>query len=388
LGVEAHQALARDGLDHPQRETSDSARARSFDRLTIWLPLTPVAGSISSGDDRARVGRNHVRGDVEIRELLLDQARGVLEGVLRHRLGAHRRRLEQRERRQLGVGGQVDEQRGLALGLGTFGALDPEHRRLDAHRHGFVVEDLAQALDLLLALGGRDLADAAVAARSERLDQPVAGALDRQPHVFEDGQPGKPRPETEARSDDDEQQHGAADRSQRSEQGPAGELADDSARSQRQFDGQAVQPGGFEPDAAEHEESEAEPALPGEAVEVVRGLGRHGELRRMQAPVATHHAGHAQRHQQIGGHAEQVKQQVREPGAHPAAGVLDVIGDHRVRPAGVGLVVGGEDQQQEEPEGDPDDPSGLAEQLDRPLGQAEACSEGPAAGRRGRGGST
>ena len=28
-------------------ETTDSARARSFARLTIWLPLTPAAGSIS-----------------------------------------------------------------------------------------------------------------------------------------------------------------------------------------------------------------------------------------------------------------------------------------------------------------------------------------------------
>ena len=28
-------------------ETSDSARDRSFARLTTWLPLTPVAGSIS-----------------------------------------------------------------------------------------------------------------------------------------------------------------------------------------------------------------------------------------------------------------------------------------------------------------------------------------------------
>ena len=27
--------------------TTDSARARSFMRLTIWLPLTPTAGSIS-----------------------------------------------------------------------------------------------------------------------------------------------------------------------------------------------------------------------------------------------------------------------------------------------------------------------------------------------------
>ena len=27
--------------------TTDSARARSFTRLTIWLPLTPTAGSIS-----------------------------------------------------------------------------------------------------------------------------------------------------------------------------------------------------------------------------------------------------------------------------------------------------------------------------------------------------
>jgi hypothetical protein len=28
-------------------ETTDSARARSFTRLTIWLPLTPTAGSTS-----------------------------------------------------------------------------------------------------------------------------------------------------------------------------------------------------------------------------------------------------------------------------------------------------------------------------------------------------
>ncbi len=28
-------------------DTSDSARARSLARLTIWLPFTPTAGSIS-----------------------------------------------------------------------------------------------------------------------------------------------------------------------------------------------------------------------------------------------------------------------------------------------------------------------------------------------------
>jgi hypothetical protein len=28
-------------------DTTESARARSFTRLTIWLPLTPTAGSTS-----------------------------------------------------------------------------------------------------------------------------------------------------------------------------------------------------------------------------------------------------------------------------------------------------------------------------------------------------
>ncbi len=111
-------------------ETTESARARSFIRLTIWAPLTPTAGSISkrviTGPGYAASTRHR---DAEIGELALDQARSELERLGAHRLLRRRRVVEQRERRQRRIG-HVDEERPLLFLHGALGS-----RHLDERRH-------------------------------------------------------------------------------------------------------------------------------------------------------------------------------------------------------------------------------------------------------------
>ena len=232
--LQPHQVLARDGLDHPQRHQRQRAR-QVLGQIDDLAALHPGRGlDLVPGDDRARISGHHVRGDVEIGQLLFDQARGVLERLGRHRLERHWRGVEQRQRRQLRVGRKVDEQRRLHLGGGPHRGLDAHGRSLDAHRLGIVVDDAAQFFDLLFALDHRDLADAPVLAGSDRQARPLPGELQAGADHLHQGQPGNPDPQAQAGGHHREQHQCAADRADMGEQRVADQQAEQPAGRQRQ----------------------------------------------------------------------------------------------------------------------------------------------------------
>ena len=70
---------------------TESARARSFARVVIWLAFTPGAGpQLEARDHRARLHGHHFDFDAEILELHFDQARQRLQrlrGIRRLRAG-------------------------------------------------------------------------------------------------------------------------------------------------------------------------------------------------------------------------------------------------------------------------------------------------------------
>ena len=151
--------------------TTDSARARSFIRLTICAPLTPTAGSISkrviTGPGYAASTRTATPKSASLRSIRreVNSSVSALIDFLRRR-----RVVEQRERRQRRIG-HVDEQRTLplldrALRFRNFG-----RRRHDDDR--LVDDDVLLRVHDRFALGERLLAHARGRARSsERRAQP------------------------------------------------------------------------------------------------------------------------------------------------------------------------------------------------------------------------
>ena len=114
---------------------ADSARARSFDRLLIWLDLhTGGRTQLEARHHRARMHGNHLDLDAEVTQLELDQSRHRLQCFVRIAGLAWRRIIEQREWRQLG-GLHRLKQRYLLFLLHAFARLDRRNDRLDARRN-------------------------------------------------------------------------------------------------------------------------------------------------------------------------------------------------------------------------------------------------------------
>ena len=112
LGVrqfERHRRLAGNGLDdadahQAQRSRQILGQVQHLRALHAHRRLDLVAR-----DHRPRRRRHHPHLDAEVLELFLDQPRGHLERLRAHRLLALRRRVEQIDLRQLGVGQFVEE---------------------------------------------------------------------------------------------------------------------------------------------------------------------------------------------------------------------------------------------------------------------------------------
>ena len=133
------------GNDLDDAHADGGQRARQIlDRLLIWLTLTPGAGRSSK---RVITGpglhRHHLGLDAEIPQLQLHQPRHRLQRLVRIRLLARPRLIEQRQRRQLA---RISAHRTAAPGVRARPARSSRHRRsrLDARRR--------PARDLLLLL--------------------------------------------------------------------------------------------------------------------------------------------------------------------------------------------------------------------------------------------
>ena len=138
---------------------ADSARARSLDRLLIWLTLTPGRrAQLEARDHRAGLHRHHLGLDAEVAQLQLHQPRHGLERLVGIGLLARGRLIEQRQRRQFARLRRV-EQRHLALALDALALLGHRRQRLDARRRPardfllLLAHDLLARLLALLARG-------------------------------------------------------------------------------------------------------------------------------------------------------------------------------------------------------------------------------------------
>ncbi len=131
-----HIVLAGDGLDHADRHQRQ--RTRQILGQTDDLAALHAGGRLDlvAGHDRAGVGGHHADFDAEILEFLLDQARGVFEGVGGHAFLHLRGRIEQRKRRQRAVR-QFEEQLRLLFLLRAFRLRHRDHGLHD--QHGFVL---------------------------------------------------------------------------------------------------------------------------------------------------------------------------------------------------------------------------------------------------------
>jgi hypothetical protein len=266
------------------------------------------------------------------------------------------RLVEQLEGRQRRIG-QLVEQRRLLLLLRALGLPDLGGGRLDAQRRMLL---LAPPLDLDhgVARLAREAAELAVAAAFPRAQPPQIGVLQRAPDRLEDGQPGHADEQAPAdRRDGEQRERRAGEPERRGEQAGEG-VADEAARRERQLDRQAVQSQALERGARGDQERE-----PGR---------RGGEPAAVHPAVAPDHDVGAQSHPPVGREAEQVEQHIGKPGAERTAGIARDGAGRAMRPARVGAVEGGEDQQQVQRRRDQQQPPGLAQQA------SESCGKGRA----------
>ncbi len=210
--LESHAGGAGDRLDHADRGHRERAGevAREVHHLRALDPDGRL--HLVARDDRAGVGRHHLHLHVEVEELPLDQARGVLERFLRRALDMAVRRVEDRDRRQRRVR-QVGEERHLLFLRHPLALRDDHLRDLDADRL-VLLEDLLRHLDLDLALLRRRLAGLAVAPRLDARAHGAGRPLDRGAEPFREAYPRQAGEDAERRGergDEDQRRAGEAE---------------------------------------------------------------------------------------------------------------------------------------------------------------------------------
>ncbi|MCW0460576.1 hypothetical protein NB717_001644 [Xanthomonas sacchari] len=336
--LQADHRLARDHVDHAHRLHRQAAGDVLVQRTDLADLDARRRFDLEAGDDRTRIGADHLRLDAEILELELDLPRQGFQGLLGIALGLRLGVVQQGQRRHPGrVAAGTVEQRDLLLALGPLALLHHRRRRrLDLDRLALGAlhrVDLAHFLAFLAHGAGLlpfvGLLGAAPGQRRQGHHR-LADAL----HHREPGQPGG-----QGHRHQQQYQHEqvGAERAEAGAQRIADQLAEDAAGAGHVAGEQAQvqQPGGGdqETDDADQAQRRAEIGL---AVAVLV----HAE-QRDPGDRADHHR------QQEGHVAEQLQQHVGDPGAELAAHVVHRR-DHAagMRPARIGRRVRGQAGQQ------------------------------------------
>src|ERR1700688_3574313 len=199
---------------------ADSARARSFDRLLIWLTLTPGAG------------RNSKRGITGPGAVWFPQGRPPPQPPVRVRLLPRARLVEQGQRRQLARLGGV-EQRDLPFALDPVALLGHGSRGLDSRRRPARHFLLFHAHDFLTCLLAQ-LARGQFAPLFDPRPYPLNRFQDPRPELVHDLEPGHPQKQRHAREPQSEQQQRCAEKAQATRAAPPGKFAEHAARAVRQ----------------------------------------------------------------------------------------------------------------------------------------------------------
>ncbi len=184
-------------------------------------------------------------------------------------------------------------------------------------------------------------------------------APEPQDHALEPGadalhqlQPRQPEEQRRARGEQRQQQQRRAVESQELRQPAAEDFAQRAAGRLRQRHRQVVQSQRLQRGARQQHEGEAQHAERERMVRLELGLS--------DAAISGDDQDHARDDPPPGGSAEQIEQQIGEPGARHAAAVGDRSADARERPAGIGLRIRRQDQRQPDECRDDDEPPGFA----------------------------
>jgi hypothetical protein len=313
----------------------------------------------------------HLGLDIEIGQLALDQARGEFQGFGRRQVGRIVRGLGQQvQGRQCAARG-IEEQRRLALLLGARDGLGcRRHRafdRLDAQRRQGAFLDLAPlGFDHDFALLGHGAAMAPVLPVVPKGTRADPGTFHQQAAPFSDDQPRGAGKQAEADHDQHQQDQGAAGVAEELRDMAADFVAEHPARGQRQGRLQTPETHGLE--AATRHQQYDEPCQRDQQRAAV------ATEQVAQSMVAPGQQYEEQRHPPPGGKAEEVKQQVGEPGAEAPARVGDAVHHGGMRPARIATLETPEDE---------------GEIKARQPDQQPAClmhQQGDFLGQRGRGG--
>ena len=346
LGVrqlERHRRLAGDRLDHA--DAHQAQRARQVLREVDDLRALHAGGRLDlvARDDRAGRGGHHAHLDAEVLQLLLDEARGHLERLGRHRLHAAGSGVEQVDLRQLGVG-QLAEERLLALLHHALALRHLHHRRLDHDGH-VVLEQLVLHLGLLLALAQRLLAETDVLGALDTLDAPFAQRLDPGADALGDAHPREAEPHREAGHQHGDPQHAGAREAEAALRQRAQQVAEHAsgvAAGQAAFP--LVHAAPFERGAGAHQQHDTDPEEPARLARVL------GVVAAQHACEPTEPFAPADRHQPPRRIAEEEEREIGEPGAQRAGRVVQ----HRRAAGGgerrVGGVVRGHREQRQQPQ--------------------------------------
>jgi hypothetical protein len=194
-------------LDHADRDDREGAREVAREVHDLRALHAHRGLDLVARDHRAGIGRDHLHLHVEVEELALDQARGVLERLRRRALDVRVGRIEQRQLRQRRVGHV--ENSGTCFSRTMRSLFATTGRHLDADRL-VVLEGLLRLLDLLLAHLRGDPALLAVAARLDARAGEREAVLDQRAHGLGEPQPGKPGEDAEGGGDHREQHQRAA----------------------------------------------------------------------------------------------------------------------------------------------------------------------------------
>ena len=351
--LEAHQALARNGLDDADAHHGQRA-GKVLHEVDDLGPLHADSGlDLEARDDRAGIGRDHFDLHPEIEELLLDQARSELEGLGAEHLEILLRLVEQVERRQERIR-QVLEQGHLLFPLdaGRFGNLD--RRRLDPYRLVDFEPFLADFHDLV-ALDHGLLAGAAVLALLPLAQEEKVCGLHPAAQALDHGEPGHAGEETQAGREHHEEDERCAGKSQRLRQRAANQIAQHSARRLGQRGLQAVE--AYRLEAAASGEHDCEPDGDDGAGPAVP------QCHAFDTAETPPHHGDAKHEPPVRGDPEEQQQYIRSPRPDAAACIANgpVIGQ-AVTPSRVGPVIGEKRKRDVENQAEQGEPPEFADQ--------------------------
>ena len=274
LGVgklQAHVILARDGFDHPDRGQRQRARQVACQADDLAALDADRRFDFIARDDRARIGGDDLDLDTEVGEFFLDQAAGEFQGFDAYRLLLHRRLVEQRQRRQIGVR-QIGEQDDLALLFGALRFRYADDLRFDPHRRGFD-DPGALVHDHYLPLDRGFHADLAILTRDVKTAQGEQTLLDPATDTLRDVQPRHMEEQAEAEPEQQQQEQRAAGETERLLRRPADDFAQHAAGCARQLRLGRVHAQEFDTDTAQEQQRKASGADDGFVAVLGRCIG-------------------------------------------------------------------------------------------------------------------